>query len=293
MKWEFTCGRSPRLRSWTARTKRRTRRRSAARAASSSPGCWRTTTRSASCWPRPEGHPTQAPHRPRRGRARDRYGARQEAFTRLHVGVKVIERVLHKNRRDFRIVGDRQQPAERRKIARQLLSRRRRAAARQIQKLRFQGILLKKPLALLSRIAVRMTDAVVQLKIWIPRPPIRRGGARPAGSRRLVRLTGESSRSLPGGWWISACWPASTRPLVTPSCCPTCGWWYRSQNNIARLTTISWTSSRRGIWGSCGPLTSSIPCGATVSQRTPTGGFNKRSAVPWRNSATASGPRIP
>jgi RNA polymerase primary sigma factor len=124
--------------------------------------------------------------------------ARQEAFTRLHAGVKVIERVLRKNRRDLRIVGDRQQPAERRKIARQLLSRRRRAAARQIQKLRFQGILLKKPLALLSRIAVRMTDAVVQLKILDPTPANapRRREAR-GELRRLVRLTGESSRSLP------------------------------------------------------------------------------------------------
>ena len=117
---------------------------------------------------------------------------------RLHAGVKVLRRALRKNRRDLRIAGDRQQPAERRKEARQLLLRRRRAAARQIQKLHFQGVLLKKPLARLSRIAVRMTDAVVQLKILDPTPAnaARRREAR-GELRRLVRLTGESPKSLP------------------------------------------------------------------------------------------------
>ena len=49
--------------------------------------------------------------------------ARQEAFERLHAGVKVLQRALRKNRRDLRIAGDRQQPAERRQEARQLLLR--------------------------------------------------------------------------------------------------------------------------------------------------------------------------
>ena len=124
--------------------------------------------------------------------------ARQEAYDRLHAGMKVLRRALRKNRRDLRIAGDRQQPAERRKDARQLLLRRRRAAARQIQKLQFQGVLLKKPMARLSRIAVRMTDAVVQLKILDPTPAnaARRREAR-GELRRLVRLTGESPKSLP------------------------------------------------------------------------------------------------
>ena len=124
--------------------------------------------------------------------------ARQAAYDRLHAGVKILRRALHKNRRDLRIAGDSQQPAERRKDARRLLLRRRRAAARQIQKLNFQGILLKKPLARLSRIAVRMTDAVVQLKILDPTPAnaARRREAR-GELRRLVRLTGETPKSLP------------------------------------------------------------------------------------------------
>jgi RNA polymerase primary sigma factor len=124
--------------------------------------------------------------------------ARQEAFGRLHAGVKVLRRALHKNLRDLRIAGDRQQPAKRRKDARQLLRRRRRAAARQIQKLHFQSVLLKKPLVRLSRIAIRMTDAVVQLKILDPTPAnaARRREAR-RELHRLARLTGETSKSLP------------------------------------------------------------------------------------------------
>ena len=131
--------------------------------------------------------------------------ARQEAFDRLHAGVKLLRRVLRKNRRDLRIIGDRQQPAERRKATRQLLLRRRRVAARQIQKLHFQVTLLKKPLARLSRIAVRMTDAVVQLKIL---DPTRANAARRREARgvlrRLVQLTGESPKSLPRDWLIYA-----------------------------------------------------------------------------------------
>jgi RNA polymerase primary sigma factor len=124
--------------------------------------------------------------------------ARRAAYDRLHAGVKVLRRVLRKNRQDLRIVGDRQQPAERRKDARQLLLRRRRAAARQIQTLHFQGDLLKRPLARLSRIAVRMTGAVAQLKILGPTPAnaARRREAR-GELRRLVRLSGESPKSLP------------------------------------------------------------------------------------------------
>ena len=99
--------------------------------------------------------------------------ARQEAYDRLHAGIKVLERALHNGRRDLRIAGDRQQPAERRKDARQSLLRRRRAAAMKLQNLRFQGVLLKKPLDRLSRIAARMTDAVVQLKILAAAPAIR------------------------------------------------------------------------------------------------------------------------
>ena len=160
-KWECICGRSPRLRCSTATTNRRSRKRSAARAARSSPGSWQTTIRSASCWPRPARPPnTSCASITSLTCKGSTAAARQEAYDRLHAGVKVLRRALRKNRRDLRIAGDPRQPAERRKDARQLLLRRRRAAARQIQKLQFQGILLKKPLARLSRIAVRMTDAV-------------------------------------------------------------------------------------------------------------------------------------
>ena len=124
--------------------------------------------------------------------------ARREAYDRLHAGVRVLQRALHRNRRDLRIAGDRQQPAERRQEARQLLLRRRRAAARRIQSLGFQGFLLKKPLARLSRLAVRMTAAVVQLKILDPSfaNTARRREAREE-LLRLVRLSGESAKSLP------------------------------------------------------------------------------------------------
>ncbi len=124
--------------------------------------------------------------------------ARQEAFERLHAGVRVLQRALSKDRRDLRIAGDPQQPAERRQEARQLLLRRRRAAARRIQSLQFQATLLKKPLARLGRIAMRMTDAVVQLKLLDPTPAnaARRQEARQE-LRRLVRLTGAGPRSLP------------------------------------------------------------------------------------------------
>ena len=124
--------------------------------------------------------------------------ARQEAFERLHAGVKVLQRALRKNRRDLRIAGDRQQAAERRQEARQLLLRRRRAAARQLQKLQFQITLLRKPMARLSHFATRMTDAVVQLKTLDPTPVnvTRRREAR-RELRRLVQLTGESPKPLP------------------------------------------------------------------------------------------------
>ena len=124
--------------------------------------------------------------------------ARQEAFERLDRGVELLERTLRKNRRDLRIAGDRQQPAERRKEARQSLRRRRRAAARQIQRLQFQGALLKKPLAGLSRIAARMTAAVVQRKLLDPTPANAAQQREARGElRRLVRLTGESPKALP------------------------------------------------------------------------------------------------
>ena len=124
--------------------------------------------------------------------------ARQAACVRLETGVKVLRRALRQNRRDLRIAADRQQPAETRKHARQLLLHRRCTAARRIQKLHFQDVLLKKPLARLSRIAVRMTDAVVQLKILDPTPAnaARRREAR-GHLRRLVRLAGEGPKSLP------------------------------------------------------------------------------------------------
>ena len=124
--------------------------------------------------------------------------ARQEAYQRVHVGIHMLQRALRKNRRDLQIARDRRQPAEKRIAARRLLSRRRRAAARQLQKLQFQGVLLKRPMTRLSRVAVRMTDAVVQLKILDPTPAnaARRLEAR-RELRRLVRLTGESPRSLP------------------------------------------------------------------------------------------------
>jgi RNA polymerase sigma factor (sigma-70 family) len=124
--------------------------------------------------------------------------ARQAAFDRLAAGLKVLQRALGRNRRDRRIAGDRRQPLERRNVARQLLRRRRRAAARQIQKLHFQHVLLKKPLAGLSRIAARMADAAAQLKILAPTPAnaARRRTVR-GELRRLVRLAGAGPQALP------------------------------------------------------------------------------------------------
>jgi RNA polymerase primary sigma factor len=123
--------------------------------------------------------------------------ARREAYTRLQAGVKLLKRALRKNRRDLRIARDRQQPAETRKAARQLLARRRRAAARGIQRLQFQSLLLKKPLAQLSQIAVRMADAVAQLKTLSRTPANANERGRVRGElSHLKMLTGETQQSL-------------------------------------------------------------------------------------------------
>ncbi len=123
--------------------------------------------------------------------------ARQEAFKRLEAGIKLLRRTLRRNRRDMRIAGDRRQPAEARKVARQSLRRRRRAVARGIQKLGFQGFLLKKPLAGLARTAARMAEAAVPPGSGDAAPA--NGGAHRAARRalcRLVRFCGETPRSL-------------------------------------------------------------------------------------------------
>jgi RNA polymerase primary sigma factor len=124
--------------------------------------------------------------------------ARKDAFERLHAGVEVLQRALQRNRRDLRIASDRQQLAEKRKEARRSIFHRRRAAARRIQILGFQGFLLKKSLPRLSRVAVRMTDAIVQLKI-LDRTPENAAQRHEAlrELRRIVRLTGENPKSLP------------------------------------------------------------------------------------------------
>ena len=124
--------------------------------------------------------------------------------------MKVLPRALRRNRRDLRIAVDPQQPAEARNDARQLLRRRRRAAARQIQKLQFHGVLLTKPLARLSHIAVRMTDAVVQLKILDPTPAnvVRRRAARGALCR-LSNSLAKVPKRCRDGWSIFAGWPAA------------------------------------------------------------------------------------
>jgi len=79
--------------------------------------------------------------------------ARREAFTRLDEGIHVLRRTLRRNRRDLRITSDPALSAEQRQSARRMLLRRRRAAARRLQRLQFQPVLLKKPLAHLTRIA--------------------------------------------------------------------------------------------------------------------------------------------
>jgi RNA polymerase primary sigma factor len=124
--------------------------------------------------------------------------ARREAFGRLHLGVEMLQRSLRRNRRDLRIARDRRQPAEKRAAARTSLARRRRSAARRIQDLQFQTALLKKPLAGLSRIALAMTAAAARLKglASAPDDTAQRSAAR-GELRRLNRLTGESSKTLP------------------------------------------------------------------------------------------------
>jgi RNA polymerase primary sigma factor len=123
--------------------------------------------------------------------------ARREAYDRLHAGIAMLERVLGKNRSDLRIARDGRQPAAIRKGARCSLTRRRRAAARKIQKLQFQTAVLKKPLVRLSRIARRMTDAAAEFKTLncTPANEMRWHKAR-VEMRRLRRLTGESAASL-------------------------------------------------------------------------------------------------
>lgn len=81
--------------------------------------------------------------------------ARREAFCRLDEGVRILQRVLRRNRRDRHIAADPKRPAAEREAARRSLLRRRRAAARKVQQLRFQPTLLKKPLAGLKQMADR------------------------------------------------------------------------------------------------------------------------------------------
>jgi RNA polymerase primary sigma factor len=81
--------------------------------------------------------------------------ARREAFSRLESGIRMLEAALRRNRRDRRIARDRARPADQRRTAHESLRRRRRAAARRIQRLQFQSVLLKKPMARLARIAAK------------------------------------------------------------------------------------------------------------------------------------------
>ena len=77
--------------------------------------------------------------------------ARQEAFTRLDEGIRVLRTALRRNRRDRRVARDPAASDECRQAARRSLHRRRRAAAVKIQRLQFQPVLLKKPLADLAQ----------------------------------------------------------------------------------------------------------------------------------------------
>jgi RNA polymerase primary sigma factor len=124
--------------------------------------------------------------------------ARRAAYGRLQAGVKALRSVLAKNRRDLAVLVDRRQTRECRNEAWRSLVRRRRAAALRIQKLGFQAVLLKKPLARLSRIAVKMNDAVVRLGV-LDRTPANSAQRSPARRelRRLVKMTGETAKSLP------------------------------------------------------------------------------------------------
>ena len=119
--------------------------------------------------------------------------ARQAAYDRLQAGVKVLRRTLRKNRRDLRIAGDRQQPAEKRKDARQSLRAPPPCGRTSTSEAPVPWRPAEEALGPPSRIAVRMTDAVVQLKILDPTPAnaARRREAR-GELRRLVRLAGES-----------------------------------------------------------------------------------------------------
>ncbi len=123
--------------------------------------------------------------------------ARREAFTRLEEGIRVLKRTLARNRRDLRIVIDRTLSAEQKAAAQRSLFRRRRAAARKLQQLQFQVVLLKKPLARLTRIAAGMSAAVAELD----RPGtsrenlVRRRQAR-SELRRLSRRVGAGPRWL-------------------------------------------------------------------------------------------------
>ena len=219
--------------------------------------------------------------------------ARQAAYDRLHAGVKVLRRALRRNRRDLRIAVDPQQPAEARNDARQLLRRRRRAAARQIQKLQFHDILLTKPLARLSHIAVRMTDAVVQLKILDPTPAnvVRRRAARGV-LRRLVQLTGESPQTLPRRLVdirrLARAHEAACHAFMLPN--------LRLVVSIAKQYATTHGNLldlvQEGNLGLMRAVTSSTPPADTVSRRMPTGGFGKRSGGPSVSSATAFTPRI-
>jgi RNA polymerase primary sigma factor len=85
--------------------------------------------------------------------------ARREAYVRLDEGIRVLRGTLRRNRRDARIAADTARPEGDREAARRLLVRRRRAAAKTLQRLQFQPALLKKCFGRLAGIAAKINDA--------------------------------------------------------------------------------------------------------------------------------------
>ena len=150
--------------------------------------------------------------------------------------MKVLQRALRRNRRDLRIAGDRQQPAERRQgrpaVALPPPPRGRAANPEAPVPGRSAEEALGPP------VADRRADDRCRGAAQDPGPHARQCGAAPREARGSCAAWSGSPAKAPsrcrGGWSIFAAFAASTKRLATPSCCRTCGWWSRSQNNMPR-----------------------------------------------------------